>query len=305
MRTHLKFRNFHTATTDAATELFEARPWREENIEQRQEIAQTFADKVCNAYHVPTVVVNIGPGGYWRTTSYSPAIVQLNSMEQIESMSPPTITLAGWSIINLFVAVRTHLLANGTGDGEPVAWAHSLFYAVKPAMFRARVREGRIQGLTAKDTFSAATWNLLVGAEAGDDDTGNLLVDPGEVTQIIEQIREGTYVPAPMTDPTATEGELTTDGEDDEDEDEGDVFEADDSLPDELETDEPDEDETVSETGNVLGTDRDPNVSANNDGLDALNIVALRRLSRGVVSGGYSMSKPELIAALRRVGVTA
>jgi len=42
------------------------------------------------------------------------------------------------------------------------------------------------------------------------------------------------------------------------------------------------------------------------DGLDALALTDLRKLSKGgVVTGGYSMKKPDLIAALRSAGVRA
>lgn len=279
MRTHLKLKNFHVNTIDAATELFEARPWREENVGNRAEIAQHFAERVCAAYHVPNVTVQIGQGGYWRETSYTPAIVQMNAMEQIESMTPPTIVLAGWSIVGLFVAVRTHLLANGVEQvsGDPKSWAHSLFYTVKPAMFRKRVREGRIAGLTAKDTFTTETWGQLVSAGVGDED-GTLLVDPGQISEILEQIREGTYVAET----------------DEEDEDESESFEdVDDNLPDEDESDEPSPaEEAAAVADEVMAA------------YERFSIVKLRQASRGRVSGGYSLSKPELIAALAGAGVT-
>jgi hypothetical protein len=244
-------------------------------------------------------------------------MVRENAMGEIESVSFANIRLSQWSITSLFIALRTHLLANGAEQkaDDPQAWAHSLFYTVKPRMFRARVREGRIRGLTAKDTFSSETWELLVGAGVGRE-SGALVCRPNEVNGILAQIREGSF--EGYTEPVNQDDDFSED--DDED-----VLSSDDNLDDEEEFDIEDVSETdatehrpseiameaiadMEAAGEFDGSPAEVAAAQADEAmtaaLAALPITRLRKASRGRVSGGYDMSKGDLARKLALIGVT-
>lgn len=335
-RTHLSFKNFRPAAVDAAERLFAEKPWSITDELRLQEIAQEFSTRVCAAYSAPQAVVIVVDDPF-TPTAYTPAIVREDGLGRMESVQQPTIRLGKWSIVNLFTVMRTHLLANGAEQKahDPNGWAHSLFYTVKPAMFRKAVRSGRIRGLTAKDTFTSATWAKLVEHGVGDPYDGSLMCDPSDVNDILARIDAGTYVDDVDVDEEDTsQSERADDFEFTDDLDDEDEFDVDpDDFTDEgermelefghLEGDHPELDparfEDTSDVGgaqgevDLLATSPRPSeiameaveASEADDGLDALGIVALRKKSRGIISGGYSMGKPDLIVALRNAGVRA
>lgn len=301
-------KNFRPSVIDAASALFEAKPWRMEFASEEQAaITQAFASTIAATYGAPNVDVQLQWG--YAPATYTPAIVREDGLGRIESVQSPEIRLSYFSIVNLFKSVRMHVLANGAElvSGDPEAWVHSLFYTIKPAMFRARVREGRISGLTAKDTFTSETWQKLVDNGVADTDFGTILCRPNEVRDILTQIAAGTYV-----------NELPV-GARRNDEDEGDLSEFEssfnealdnDNLPDEFENDEDDE-PGVSESfegtpAEVAAAEADVAMAheALNSGLNTFSIVQLRRASRGKFGGGYAMDKDTLIAKLVECGVT-
>lgn len=313
-RTHLAFKNFRPAAVDAAERLFAEKPWSVTDELRLQEIAQEFSTRVCAAYSAPQAVVIVVDDPF-TPTAYTPAIVREDGLGRMESVQQPTIRLGKWSIVNLFTVIRTHLLSNGAEQkaNDPNAWAHSLFYTIKPAMFRKAVRSGRIRGLSAKDTFTRATWAKLVENGVGNPYDGSLECEAGEVNGILAQIDAGTFVSETFEsdEEDTSQSERGEDFEyDDDNLDDEDEFDVDDDEP--LDRDHFDPEGTpVSEI--VADAAPRPSESAMEavvaseeaDGLDGLGIVALRQLSRGVVSGGYGMSKPDLIVALRGAGVQA
>lgn len=311
-RTHLSFKNFRPAAVDAAERLFAEKPWSITDEARLQEVAQEFSTRVCAAYSAPQAVVIVVDDPF-TPTAYTPAIVREDGLGRMESVQQPTIRLGKWSIANLFTVLRTHLLANGAEQKahDPQAWAHSLFYTVKPAMFRKAVRSGRIRGLSAKDTFTRATWAKLVENGVGNPYDGSLECEPGEVAGILAQIDAGTFVSETFEEDT-TQSELADDFEVDlEDDNLDDEDEFDDDPADYEDTDEDALAQAAAEDGESLAPRPSEaameavEASEANDGLDGLGIVALRRLSRGVVSGGYNLGKPALVAALRNAGVRA
>lgn len=263
-RLHLRFQNFHVNTLAAAQALFDAKPWRLETDAEKMAIGQAFVDAISTHHNIPTAIVEI-TGSQFRY-GFQPALVMEDDNGET-TIDAPRILLDKWSITTLFNFVRVHMLAHQavepTSENDPFAWSCSLFYAVKPVMFRARAREGRVRGVSARDTYSRETW-LRLEAEGLTD--GDYLISRERATAMGPTSLQDDENPV-LPDPALNE--LL-----DEDAD---------NLPDEDETDQP----------------------RSGDGLDALGIVALRRLSRGVVSGGYSLSKPDLIAALRAAGVAA
>lgn len=244
-RAHLTYHreDFSPRVLSATEDLFAAKPWR---LDLGQlDLYQRWADIVCESYEVPTVGI--------QKVDYD-AI----GFGYIEGEAP-NIVIGRYSLATLFCAVGAHI-ANSLGaapSDNNVRWGFSLFYAVRPVMFRRRVREGRIQGLTARDTFSLDTWNRLTDLGLTD---GNFLVDPHF------DIR-------------------TLDAEDDL------------VNPDEVaEADEADED-----LAQIIPLPSFDGPFANT--LRSLPVVTLRRMSRGLFSGGYNMSKEQLVRELIAHGV--
>lgn len=177
-RHHLKFRNFRPEILAAAGALFDAKPWSIEDDDEWLKVAQSFTDQVSNAYGVRSAVVELEPRYRRRTrVRYEPAQMEhsaLSADNEVSEVSPPKIVLTGRSIIVLFKGVRTNALAQGDIEAvsydDPWSWACSLFYAVRPVMFRARARQRRIKDVTARDTYGSETWEAMrqAGVTRGD-----------------------------------------------------------------------------------------------------------------------------------------
>lgn len=289
---HLSFRNIRVPVKDAALSLFERKPWRESPQEQ-EKIANEFVRAASTAYSVvsPEVIVDyvsesdIPYVGAW---DYNPAEGVQGGDGIPSSIQAAQIVLRKWSITELFAAFRVHLLNNGVEPREnvpePYGWAFSLFYSVKPVMFRARVRESRIGAVTEADLYSRNT--LARGVAAGVvTEEGDILVS--NFPKYLDELEAGTLTVESILSALSHEEDA-----------EGDELEAQ-WAADAAIREEGDEAEVVPTTQTV-GV---PAIV--DDGLDDLGIVDLRTLSRGVVSGGYSLRKPALIAALREAGVRA
>lgn len=287
-RLHLRFRHFRPSVIDAAKALFDAKPWRPENEAHRIEVAQAFTDAISTAYNVPTARVRVNEfGSRW---GYDPATVIVDETDEVQAVDSAAIVLGNWSILTFFCVVREHLVASGIepiANENPSAWACSLFYSVKPAMFRARAREGRVFGVSARDTYTTESWNVLVREGKADNWTGTLIETP-EVSDLPPDSLAGDDDNLPDTDEWDGEGfdeEHPVDVADDSQSEDDVIYDAD-LVP-------------HDESGTVDFSSAAP------DSLESLGIVALRKLSRGRVSGGYSLSKPDLINALRQAGVQA
>ena len=312
-RLHLKFRNVDARVVRALTQTMEAKPWRRHTNEARRRVAQELADRIVDAYRVPYVLVV-------RTASDFGLDFNPDSTSYLRIRRDGWDTLTLLSGIRLFVQTSKH---HDQGDEVEVdnnlvwAWACSALYIVSPTVFRALARTNKVEGVKAIDTYSSETWTKIMEAGYGDDDgdltttteivatfllTGERHVDDevpadGSCAGLLESEMDSLF--------TAEDDEEGFDPDDDDyepeehGEDPGDAETADDYDA-STDVDDDDDEDVASEapatTGRFTGGD---------DGLDDLGIVKLRRLSRGRVSGGYSMRSPDLIAALRDAGVTA
>src|SRR6478735_8913400 len=163
-RYHLKFKksDYVEEVIQATELLFEAKPWQ---MDLGQEsVFQAWSDVVCAVNVAPRATIVIDTNGRGYDYDYDLSIISVGRA----------------SLASLFVGMGHHLWTtiNGQESNSPeisIAWGYSLFYSVKPVMFRRRVREGRILGMTAKDTFSSATWEQLVSLGQTD---GDKLVNP-------------------------------------------------------------------------------------------------------------------------------
>lgn len=147
-RLHLQFRNLNERTKVTTRTLFESGPWSGTDEEKIVKYEQWLKD-TSRVYRVPvpTLEIDLSPRVSSREDGYEVG----------------RITLAGWSIVSLFHFYRHHLQAMGSVAAEPgdcsdaQAWSCSLFYSVRPRMFRKRVREGRIVGVNSDDLLSSET----------------------------------------------------------------------------------------------------------------------------------------------------
>lgn len=178
-RNHLAFKNLKPSVIAPAVALFDAKPWRLDALSDEQEaLAQAFADGITTAYGCVPVKVTLDRNAY--QTGYTSQDDEYGDIAEI--------TMDSWSIFTLMKNVRTHVLtvegATPVGDDsheDPTKWACSLFYAVKPVMFRARVRQGRIYGMTAADTYSTESWEKLCAVNLVDPWDNSLSGSPEQI----------------------------------------------------------------------------------------------------------------------------
>lgn len=298
-RLHLKFRNVDGRVVRALTQTMEAKPWRRHTNEAKRRVAQELADRIVDAYRVQhPLVINSGEE---TRLSFNPG-----------STSYLYVQRDGWNTLALLSGIRLHVATanahdsddpNAEVDADSVwAWACSALYIVAPVVFRSLARAGKVDGVTAQDTYTAETWAKIVEAEMGDDD-GNLTESPEVVANFL--LTGERYVDDEASDsslPFTTDDDVVDSLFTAEDDEEGFDPDDDDYDPAEDVEDDDDEDEEDVAPEAPATTGRFTN---GEDGLDGLGIVKLRRLSRGRISGGYSMRTPDLIAALRQAGVTA
>lgn len=286
---HRSFKNIRVPVIDAALTLFESKPWSLSPDDQ-QKAANEFVRAASAAYSVasPEVIVDVldPDGAYYNGAySYHPAEAVEGGDGLPTSVQAAQIILRKWSIVTLFGCFRAHLLNSGVeareNTNEPYGWAFSLFYAVKPAMFRARVREGRISAAEFGeiDLYSRNTLARAVAAGVVTEE-GEILVS--NFPKYLNDLEAGTLTVDQLLASVNIEDEELAEEDDDDFEDDDDEV---------SETPEP---QVVSPQG----------IDAS-DGLDDLGITELRQLSRGRISGGYSLRKPALVAALREAGVRA
>lgn len=290
---HLSFRNIRADVLDAATALIDAKPWREENANERVKLANNFVRSASLAYDIasPEVIIDTA---YYAPLDYNPAEATMDDALHLpESVQAAQIVLRKFSLVNLFAGFRIHMLNSGIepkeNTSEPWGWAFSLFYTVRPVMFRARVREGRIDFVRPVDLFSQNTLARLTVAGLADED-GNPLSN-GVTVALLERVESGEI--DPETALAAAEG-IDVD----------DLLDVEEDEDDEVEEHDP---EAFAEEAERLeaefGNSEGDHPELDEDNLDTLPLTELRKLSRGVFSGGYSMRKPDLIASLREHGI--
>lgn len=134
---HLKFKNIREDVLEATEEFFVSKPWEGSNEEKQQKFDYWLA-KVSEAYGVETPGLEVVEGN---------PMLQLMVMAYQEGM----IYSRKYSIINTFIGFRRHCQVQGAVTVDPdkqqedcAAWACSLFYKLRPFMFRKGVREGKI-----------------------------------------------------------------------------------------------------------------------------------------------------------------
>lgn len=326
-RMHLKFKNFRETTLEAAEVLFDSKPWAMESDTEREIVANVFAASVSEAYQATTLQIAVHRRGPSQRMSYRPALVEEDAIGQSRQLRGSVVVISPWSLFHLFRGVRTHLLACGeepVSEADPEQWAASLFYAVRPEMFRARVREGRIPGMVARDTYSVDTWGRMLGEGMGDDH-GRLRYTRQQTAQwaagtvtaedLAAEVAAAQEAAQAVSEETAAVASI----EDDADE----TYEVEDEWDDDMDEesegpddeDDPDTDEEVSETAQAIADSDSDSESATtfsvgesesfDDGLDGLSLVKMRQLGKGKgIERMWDLDADTLRAKLRAKGIT-
>ena len=290
-RNHLAYRNIYPQAVEAAKTLIQGRFWQADYREAQQDACQQFVNTVAPLYGVPVPPVEfveaIGSSGFSSRT-----------WGVVSDFGVMRIQMTHFSVTNLFVAFRSWTHECGRGrifvDDDRQKWAASLFYLAAPRRFRRMVRAGRINlGVTVRDTYTSETWQrLVVAGLAEEDDEYDIaeLIVPNVKLSDLVRVENGEVTVEELVnsilDATEQDGQPSDAGA------------SSDSI--EPPVVNPAE-QGCDSSGRPIETFDPPTVDGS---LEDLNITQLRRLSRdGVVSGGYSMHRDVLIAALRAAGV--
>lgn len=186
-RLHLRFRDFHLDTLAATEALFDQKPWRFETDEERVAVAQVWCDALTTTYNIPPVRVAIGeqiesdpqeiidslgdfddefgdeddPLAFMNPENDDPPAAEETTPAEPDER--PILRLSHWSFVVLFKRFREYMVRSGYEahnrypEDDVIGWAYSLFYTVRPKMFRARVREGRIPRVYPDDLLTTET----------------------------------------------------------------------------------------------------------------------------------------------------
>lgn len=164
-RLHLKFKNIHATVKAAADEMFNAGPWDGDD-EHKHSLFTRFLRRASDAYGVPAPTLEVHTADR--------ALARRGVDYEVGQ-----ITLAKYSVINLFHGFRHHLQALGNvvitdserysaeeaAEIDAIAWSCSLFYSVRPLAFRRAVRRGIITYVTPDDLLTTASLEARREAE--------------------------------------------------------------------------------------------------------------------------------------------
>ncbi len=165
-RYHLRFKNFHPGTIRATDELFRSKPWSGTD-DEKQDKFERWLRQVANVYGIPAPQLEI---------SDDPLTLLMAG-----GYSAGTMTLPKFSVLTLFHEFRHHMQFCGVGragevygehtamEDDAAGWGCSLFYKVRPTLFRKAVREGGVFHVQAEDLLRTVP---NVEVEQQDDDPG-------------------------------------------------------------------------------------------------------------------------------------
>lgn len=185
-RLHLKYRNIRPGVVQATRDFLSERP-SQLGADDQARLAQVLADEICGEYGVdaPAIIVPAP----WASAGWEYERPSVDSLG--DEIAPARIHLRSFSVFTLLSGIARHLNELRQFQFAPRAFAASTFYLAAPSTFRKAVRSGRIAGLTARDTFTAESWQKFVnyGLAAGN---GNFTESLSNSE--IQSVLEGTYV---------------------------------------------------------------------------------------------------------------
>lgn len=269
MRKHLRFSNFPEQLVALVSDFLSTKPWeaQREGRDVSEAVSVLYAAAAPLLDFDGTVRFEIDSGSYFeRLSDYDISRqVEHTSMDYLHSV---VVYMGGYHSIGVFAALADACVVQ-VGDRDFTDWACSLVYTARPGLFRSMARSGRVHGVTARDTYTTASWDRLcqAGLAAGE----HLLYSPNEAYRFLQ------------TDELPEDLASVSDDEDEED------------APMVQEAD-PEIDRLLEEEEEIERSFRQSEASTD---LSHLSIVVLRKVSRGAVAGGYSMQKDALIEAIR------
>lgn len=144
-RYHLRFKNLHPNIIEVTETLFKSRPWRGTQGERHEKFSRWLREAAV-VYGVPEPTFQVRRGMRTPPGTYA----------------PNRITLSHYSVVTLFHEFRHHLQWHDEAavfepEEDAKGWSCSLFYTVRPHLFRKAVREGRIYGVSPEDLLKKET----------------------------------------------------------------------------------------------------------------------------------------------------
>lgn len=128
-RLHLAVRNFPPEVIQATDRLFESKPWRGEDSEKHDKFQQWLNE--ASAYY------GVVPKPELEVDSWMHLLVP----------DPTRLTIPKYSVATMFTVFADRFLDQLQTEGvSGVEWSYSLFYAVRPRLFRKAVRRGQLVG---------------------------------------------------------------------------------------------------------------------------------------------------------------
>lgn len=157
MKPHLKYKNIKKECLDISEQLMATKPWKVEDQGENQVVFEAWLARASEIYGVeqPTLIV----------ASDNPLVdVMVATYDPHQQM----LVMRKHSVLSLFFTFRLHCVhtwsvAEGAEINEEVlrgwvqdamGWACSLFYQLRPFLFRRSVREGKIPAVHPRDLLA-------------------------------------------------------------------------------------------------------------------------------------------------------
>lgn len=182
-RLHLKYRNIRPGVVKAVQDLIHAKPHTVEISAEKLALAQNAANLICAEYGVKAPNIEITPT-IRRASAYRPS-----QRDALGGESTAQIVLRKFSVFTLLSSLAQHINSKRTFQFERRAFAASAFYLANPVTFRKAVRDGRIKGVDAVDTFTAESWEKL----STEGFTRGRKLTSSATAEIIKSVLDGSY----------------------------------------------------------------------------------------------------------------
>jgi hypothetical protein len=151
---HLHFKNFHPRTLEVTEAVMEQKPWKMEDFNSKQGLFEKWLKEVSDIYTVPCPELMVYED--------EPSLQQMAALYDSEHQR---LYMRKHSLVSLFFLFRQHVLVitavreNKELDAESMmrdsaGWAASLFYMLRPFLFRRSVREGKILLVQPRDLLA-------------------------------------------------------------------------------------------------------------------------------------------------------
>lgn len=157
---HLHFKNFHPKILEVTEAVMQHKPWKMEDFNEKQALFEQWVAAASKIYDVVVPEVQVYED--------EPMLTYMGAMYDAENIR---LYMRKHSLVSLFFTFRLHCLhVWAAKEGEDLAqlgeernkknmrdaagWACSLFYLLRPYLFRRSVREGKILLVHPRDLLT-------------------------------------------------------------------------------------------------------------------------------------------------------